>query len=352
MIRLETTIWPSVLLTLALGGCATAPKPRPGEPSPKTDEEVSALSQAETAAQPETTPLSATAKPAAAPPSPPAAPLILSSKPRIVAKVESVQFPVWVERGGVKAAMKAGWAIYTSDRITTGPEGRLVLGIVGEGRMMIAGGSEVIMAPAYEATGGPEPALLTLQRGSFRFSAPLVRSGLPGLLLEIGQGIHANVMGGNIFAKADGEEDLLALIDGWVQIGGKKLNPGSMKTPDTFLRVPRLGRASPVAATSGERTARWLSGTELVKGRPALDAAGAWDVSLNSGYNLKILETMACRIQSRGFPSEIYPVREPGKQVWYRVVVRRFKSRSDAIDFLGTAKALGSREPWVLIPQT
>lgn len=370
MIRLKTMIWPAILMALALGvsGCAATPKQRKGEPSPKSDQEVSALSSAETAAdpdQPKTMPLTnvgdapppappqeevaATAKPA---PVVPAAPLVLSAKPRVVAKVETVQFPAWVERGGVKAAMKAGWAIYTSDRITVGPEGRLVLSIVGEGRLNVAGGSEIAMMPAYEATGGPEPSLLRLQRGSFRFSAPMVRQGLPGLLLEIGQGILANVMGGNIFAKADGEEDLLVLLDGWVQIAGDKLNPGSMRTNDTYLRVPRIGRANPVAATSSDRTARMLSATELVKGRPLLDAAGMWDVSLNSGYNLKLLETMACRIQARGYPSEIYPVREPGKQVWYRVVVRRFKSRNDAVDFLGTAKALGSREPWVLIPQT
>ena len=103
---------------------------------------------------------------------------------------------------------------------------------------------------------------------------------------------------------------------------------------------------------SSPEIARWAAGSELVRGRPQLDASGTWDVSLNSGYNVKLLETMACRIQARGYPSEIYPVREPGKQVWYRVVVRRFKSKNDAVDFLGTAKALGSREPWVLIPST
>lgn len=349
MIRLKTMIWPAVgmSLALAMAGCATTSKSRQGEPSPKP--ETSALAPGEAEAGPAPVEgAAAPARPAAAP----AAPLILSAKPRIVAKVETVQFPVWVERGGVKAAMKAGWAIYTSDKITLGAEGRLVLGVVGEGRMQVAGGSEIWMTPAYEATGGPEPSLLTLKRGAFRFSAPMVRQGLPGLLLEIGQGISANVMGGNLFAKADGDEDLLALMDGWVQVSGDKLNPGSMRSNDTFLRVPRVGRANPVAATGGSRMANWLSGTELAKGRPMLDAAGTWDVSLNSGYNLKLLETMACRIQNRGYPTEIYPVREPGKQVWYRVVVRRFKSRNDAVDFLGTAKALGSREPWVLIPQT
>lgn len=356
MIRHKTTIWALTMCALALGtaGCA-GPKARPGEPSPK---DASALSAAEAAAQPPA-PVAEGAAPAAPPtealappPAAPAAPLIPSAKPRIVAKVETVQFPAWVERGGVKAAIKAGWAIYTSDRLMVGAEGRLVLGIVGEGRMNIAGGSDISMTQAYEATGGPEPILLTLNRGSFALSAPMVRSGLPGLPFQVGNGIQATVLGGNVFAMADGNEDLLALMDGAVQVTGAKLNPGSMKQPNTYLRVPRLGRANPVAEAPGDRIARWLSGTRLVQGRPQLDASGAWDVSLNSGYNLKLLETMACRIQNRGYPSEIYPVREPGKQVWYRVVVRRFKSRNDAVDFLGTAKALGSREPWVLIPQT
>jgi hypothetical protein len=368
MIRLITSVWPVALLALGMAACA-GPGARPGEPTPKPE---SALAPDETGAAPAaeavetaeagqepagpqaTTPPPAAPESVAPPPAPPpfAAPLVLAAKPRIVAKVDTVQFPAWVERGGVKAAVKAGWAIFTGDRITTGAEGRLVLGLVGEGRMQVSGGADIAMTPAYESTGGPEPSLLKLNRGTIRLSAPLVRTGMPGLPLEIGKGIQANVMGGSIVAMADGNEDLLALLDGFVQITGDKLNPGSMKTEHTFLRVPRVGRASAVAEASPDRLARWVSGTELVRNRPALDATGTWDVSLNSGYNLKILETMACRLQARGYPTEIYPVREPGKQVWYRVVVRRFRSKSDAVDFLGTARALGSREPWVLLPQT
>ena len=354
MIRQKTMIWPVVLLTLGFGlaGCAGR-SARPGEPSPKQD--TSALAADESAApapvDESTAPQTEALKPSTTAP-PMAAPLVLSAKPRIVAKVEVVQFPAWVERGGVKAAIKAGWAIYTSDRITTGPEGRVELGVVGEGKMNIAGGTDISATPAYEATEGPEPPIFALNRGAFAFTAPMARAGMPGLPLQIGEGITATVLGGSLFAKADGEEDLMALVNGLVQVNGPKLNPGSMKTDDTFLRVPRAGRAQPVSTAGSERVARWLSSTQLVQGRPLLDAAGTWDVSLNSGYNLKILETMACRIQNRGYPSEIYPVREPGKQVWYRVVVRRFKSRTDAVDFLGTAKALGAREPWVLIPQT
>ncbi|HUR40804.1 MAG TPA: SPOR domain-containing protein [Verrucomicrobiae bacterium] len=360
MIRTRTAVRLGALLLLALGtiGCA-GHSARPGEPTAR--EQPVDGPAAVAAATPESEkPFVATENEAPALPPPPPTPtlattatsLVLSSKPRIIAKVETVQLPAWVERGGVKAAMKAGWALYTGDRVVTGPEGRLVLSTVGEGRIQVAGGSLIAMTPAYESTGGPEPALLTLQRGAISMTAPMVRSGTSGLPVQIGSGITADILGGNVFAKADADEDVLALVDGVVQVSGPKLNPGTMKKADTFLRVPRIGRPTPVSEAGGGRLARWLSGTELLRNKPQLDASGTWDVSLNSGYNVKILETMACQIQARGYPSEIYPVREPGKQVWYRVVVRRFKSKTDAIDFLGTAKALGSREPWVLIPQT
>lgn len=375
----------AVVLTLLLvSACGSTPT-RPGEPSPKDDVAVfdeqlaasgapqngqASAPQVPAATQPAqapqaapatkpappavtTKPAPATAAPAAtAAPPPPAPALVLSSKPRIVAKVETVQFPAWVERGGVKVAIKASWAIYTGDRITTGADGRVVLSVAGEGRMQIGGAADVAMTPAYEATGGPEPPLLTLRRGAATFTAPMVRSGLGGTPINVRDAIGANLMGGQMLVRADGDEDVLALVDGFVQISGPKLNPGSMKTANTVLRVPRVGRAQPVSPVPGERMASWLSEPQLVRGQPALDASGNWDVSLNSGYNLKQLEAMACRIQNRGYASEIYPVREPGKQVWYRVVVRRFKSKNDAVDFLGTAKALGAKEPWVLLPQS
>jgi hypothetical protein len=372
MIPQRNSLQPVAFLAIALwlGGCATGRLSLPGEPSPKDDpipesaaadpspraDVADADKPAESTAE---APKGDAVKPpaqAVAPSAPatPAAPsqMTLASKPHIIAKVESVQFPAWIERGGIRAGIKAGWAIYTGDEIITGGEGRVLLGTVGEGRLQISGDADVRITEAYDVTSGPEPSLLTLRRGSIAFSAPMMRAGVPGTLINIRDGISANVLGGQIFAKADNEEDLMTLVDGVVEVSGPKLNPGSMKAPGTFIRVPRVGRAQPVSETTQDRIARWISGTEFVNGRPMLEAAGTWDVSLNSGYNLKQLESIACRIQNRGYPSEIYPVREPGKQVWYRVVVRRFKSKNDAVDFLGTARALGSREPWVLLPQT
>src|SRR2546428_10130535 len=45
---------------------------------------------------------------------------LFRSKPRLVAKIETIQSPAWVERRGVRASIKPGWAILAGDRIVTG----------------------------------------------------------------------------------------------------------------------------------------------------------------------------------------------------------------------------------------
>jgi hypothetical protein len=352
-----------VLTSLVLGGCATR-QTVAGEPSPKEDETAvaagdSAAPPAEAAPAQEApaTEASAPAQAAApdAPPPPPAAPaagtFIPTGKPVIVGRVEKVQFPAWVERGGVRAGIKSGWAIYTSDRITTGAEGRVEIATFGDGRLKLSGDANVLMTEAFEFTGGVEPSLFQLRRGTIQFTAPL-RGGANGTTVDIGGAINAIVLGGQIVARSDAEESMVALVDAVIRVSGPKLNPGTMREGNTFLRVPRQGRAQGVASAGGDRMARWLSAVQPVRGKPAVSADGQWDVSLNSGYNLRQLEDMACRIQRRGIATEIYPVKEPGKLTWYRVVVRRFQSKGDAVNFMNTAKTLGSKEPWVLVPQS
>ena len=351
MIRRSMLPLAFVLASLGIGGCATT-RNVADEPTPKFAESDAAQPAADA---PATAPATNGAAPSANGAAAPAAPrFIPTGKPQIIARFEKVQFPAWVERAGVRAGIKVGWAVYTSDRIITGSDGRVELATAGEGRLKIGGDSLIEMTEAYEFTGGQaEPSMFKVRRGSYHFSAPMVRSGNAGTVVEIGDEITANVLGGQIAGRVDGTESVMALVDATiVRVAGPKLNPGTMRQPNTFLRVPRVGKASPVAEASSSNIARWVGAAQVVSGRPTLSGNSEWDVSLNSGYNQRQLEDMACRINRRGIPTEIYPVKEPGKLTWYRVVVRRFASKGDAVNFLNTAKSLGSKEPWVLVPQS
>jgi hypothetical protein len=268
-------------------------------------------------------------------------------KPPVVAKIDLVQVPAWVERGGVRASVKAGWAIYAGDRLFTGPEGRLQLALPGDGKLKLSGNAEIAFKDIGNATVGETP-LFDVRGGVFQLSAPMVeRPESPGTLITLNGKATANIRGGQVV----GKEDALCLVDGAAVVSGAAQSSATMNQPQTVVSITPAGKVLAPIAMAGERLAQWVGSAQPVGSKPALHAEGTWDVSLNSGYNLKELESMACRIQKRGYPSEIYPVREPGKQVWYRVVVRRFGSKAEAVQFLGTARDLGAKEPWVLLPQ-
>jgi hypothetical protein len=247
-----------VAFGLALGGCASSARTVADEPSPK-DEGVPAAEPA-AEAPPPAEPERAAAPPPAAPPPQVAPQFIPTGKPQIVARFEKVQFPAWVERGGVRAGIKAGWAVYSSDRIITGAEGRVEMTTTGEGRLKIGGDSNIEFTEAYEFTGAVEPSLFKVRRGSFLYAAPMVRSGAAGTVIEVSDAINAQVLGGEVVGRVDNDEALIALVDATVvRVSGPKLNPGTMREPNTFLRVPRVGRAQPVTAASSTNIARWVS---------------------------------------------------------------------------------------------
>lgn len=276
------------------------------------------------------------------------------NKPPVVAKVESLQFPAWVERGGVKGSIKAGWALYAGDRIFTGRNGRLMVSVVGGAKVQFGGDARATFTSvdlSNVITEGQEPSLFKLQAGLFSLTAD---SAAPErrTVVEIGDGIVVNVLGGQVLGRSDRGLDQVGLIDGAIEVSGPKMKPGKMNRTETMMTVPRNGKAQPVQPLSGDKIAQWLGQTEPDENQPSLTADGVWDVSIGSGYNRKELESLACRIQDRGYPAEMYPVREPGKQVWYRVVVRRFASAKDATGFIRTAKGFGSTTAWVLMPQS
>lgn len=271
-------------------------------------------------------------------------------KPPIVAKVESLQLPVWVERGGVKAGVKAGWAIYAGDRVITGEDARISLTVVGDARLKLGGNAEMEFTDAKAAV-VEAASLFKVSRGAFQFTAPVI-SRPEGTLFVIGTDISATVYGGQVWGKADFKQNLLVLMQGSVEVRGAKIRTSQMTKPETVMMIPAGGKPRPVIPVAREKLARWLAQVETVAGQPSLTAGGLWDVSLGSGYKLKDLEEMACAMQSRGVPSEISEVRETGKKTWYRVVVRRFASRDDAVGFARTGKNFGAKDAWVLLPQS
>jgi hypothetical protein len=295
--------------------------------------------------------------PAVAPPRAPAASApqrSVNAKPRLVAKIEQVQPPSWVERRGVRASIKPGWAVLAGDRLITGPEGRAQLTLPGNAKLKVGSDTSIEFSETNALAiqpAGTDRKLLRVTRGVVDFTAPAVqRAALGPLVVSLGYSTDARVMNGQIWARVASNEIVVALLDGVTDLRG----PGFSQRLDkreTFITVPASGGTPrPAIDVAKEKLAWWLAQVEEVHGKAILVAGGGWDVGLRTGYDLADLQDVARMLQQKGFPSEVTPVREPGRKLWYRLAVRRFASENDARGFAQTARGLGFKDAWVMPP--
>jgi hypothetical protein len=291
--------------------------------------------------------------PAVAPPAPKAAAPERPQKPRLVAKVETVQSPAWVDRRGVRASVKPGWALLAGDRLTTGPDGRAELTLPGSAKLKVGGDTSVQFAET-SALGlqpvGAERKLLRLNKGIVQFAAPtMARAGLGPLSITLGDSGDAKVINGQIFTRVSNGETVVGLIDGVTEVRGAGFNE-HMDKPESFVTIPAGGKPRPVTDIAKEKLAWWLSQVDTVHDRAVLVAGGGWDVGLRTGYDLQDLRDTARMLQAKGFPSEVTSVQEPGRRLWYRLAVRRFATENDARMFSQALRGLGFKDAWVMPP--
>ena len=299
--------------------------------------------------------------PAAAPPAPkptlvagPAPARSINVKPRLVAKIESVQPPAWVERRGLRASVKPGWAILAGDRLVTGGDGRALLTLPGDAKLKVGSDSGIEFADTNALAvqpAGTERKLLRVTRGVVDFVGPVLqRAGFGPLTVSLGYSLDARVTSGQIWARVSPTETVVALIDGVTDLRGASFSQ-RLDKPETFVTVSGSGGGGhPPADIAKEKLAFWLAQVETVRGKAMLVAGGGWDVGLRTGYDLRDLQDVARMLQDKGFPSEVTPVVEPGRKTWYRLAVRRFASENDARGFAQTARGLGFKDAWVMPP--
>lgn len=321
-----------------------------------TPEATEALSDAELAAVAPSTPppaVPATAD-AAAPqftPRPGAPSAFGGDKPPVVARMDAVQLPASLLRRGVKAGIKPGWAIYAGDRIATGRNGRLVLTFMDGSRLKLGSDGEMELAEPWPGAGaGADRSAIRIVRGAFHFApSPVSRPGAVTPTLAVGETIRIAMAGGQVWGKSEAAQDRLVLIDGALEARVSDRDPLRMAQPRTELVVPRARPPRPVAPVATEKLALWLPQADLQGGRPVLSAEGLWTVSVAAHDAPAVAEGIACRLQDRGYPTELASVQRDGK-AWQRVVIRRFASKEDAVGFMKSARELGIAGAWVIPP--
>lgn len=261
------------------------------------------------------------------------------------AVVEGVQMPAWVERGGVKQPVAAGMELKQADKLSTGPNSRLLLRLAEGSHVKLGENASLDLERLDQSQQNKQTflqAALQVARGAFRFTTDIASKLNSRREVDIRVAtVTAGVRGTDLWGKSSAERDLVCLIEGHIQVQREQDAPVDMAQALQFYVAPKTAdghadRSQPepkVAAVDAAQLEQWAQETEIGAGQGAARQGGKWKVvavsSPDQGGALKVYE----QLRTAGYAAEIYPVGTPEKRA-YEVRVGGLPSREEA-DALG-----------------
>ncbi|MBI5899289.1 MAG: FecR domain-containing protein [Rhodocyclales bacterium] len=192
------------------------------------------------------------------------------------ATVELVQAPAWLERDGRSQPLAPGMELRNGDLVRTGTGARAYL--------MLAEGSRVKLGEAarfnlHNRSLHPEKSFrgaLDIVAGAFRFTTGKLKKSVPReLAIRVGTAT-IGIRGTDIWGKTDKDGDLVALIEGHIEIT-RAGQATEMSQAMSYYDAPR-GKDAAVKPLDLETFAYLARQTDIVGGDGAAGKGGKWSI--------------------------------------------------------------------------
>ena len=251
--------------------------------------------------------------------------------------VTGLQAPAWRTHAGVRDALVAGQTLDAGDRLSTGPDARVVLHL-GEGSTVKLGAGAEFEIAKLQPPPAPEgvfEAALDVLKGAFRFTtAAAAKVQRRAVTAHVGTAT-IGIRGTDVWGKTEPGRDFVVLIEGKIDIerAGEHV---AMADPKTLFMAPTGAAAQPVAPVDSGDLARWAAETEPAPGAGVQESAGSWRVNLLSTRDGAGAARWAARLRDAGYAA-LKGSKEIKNVEWHRVYVEGFASRADAEAFASRA---------------
>ncbi len=221
------------------------------------------------------------------------------------ATVEAVQAPAWRDRGGIAAPLAPGMELKSGDVLRTGPGARAYL--------MLAEGSRVKLGEAaqftlYSQSIRPEKSFrgaLDIVAGAFRFTTGKLKKTLPReVAIRVGTAT-IGIRGTDIWGKTDKDGDLVALIQGRIEIT-RAGQTSELAQAMTYYDAP-VGKAAVVKPLDMETFVKLARQTEIMAGDGAARAGGKAHILVAAATSEEAALELYERIRAAGFAVRILP---------------------------------------------
>ncbi|MBK7023612.1 MAG: FecR domain-containing protein [Sulfuritalea sp.] len=221
------------------------------------------------------------------------------------ATVEAVQSPAWRDRGGVTVPLAPGMELKSGDVLRTGPGARAYL-MLAEGSRVKLG--ETAQFTVYSQSLRPERSFrgaLDIVAGAFRFTTGKLKKTLPReLAIRVGTAT-IGIRGTDIWGKTDKDGDLVALIQGRIEIA-RAGQTTELAQAMSYFDAP-TGKAAEVKPLDLETFVKLARQTEILAGDGAARAKGKGRILVATAASEQAALELYDRIREAGFPVRILP---------------------------------------------
>lgn len=236
----------------------------------------------------------------------------------VLATVEVVQAPAWLERAGRTLPLSPGMPLRSGDTIRTGKDARSYL--------LLAGGSRVKLGESarfalHSRSTRPSKVLhgaLDVISGAFRFtSGALRRANERNLLIRVGTAT-IGIRGTDIWGKSGAERDIVALLEGRIEVtrNGETLE---LTEPMTYLDAPRTGDFLLRPLESGQLNL-WARETEILPGDGGARPHGRWRVQVDVASTQEEALAVYDKLRETGFDARIRPFKPEAAAEWHYAI--------------------------------
>jgi hypothetical protein len=250
------------------------------------------------------------------------------------AEVEALQMPAWLTRDGKRQPLALGAQLKNGDTITTG-EGSRVLLRLAEGSVVKLGENARFdvndMSQTRDGNQQRFSATLGVRQGAFRFTTPPGDKSRGARSIDVRfPTVTASVAGTDIWGKSSSDGEVVALIEGKINVIRKGDAPVTMTEAKTVYVAPADGPPRPVTAITLAQLNAYAQETELQPGAGAVGKVGNYKIYAARTPNQEEALAVYERLRDAGYAAAIQPAISGGKQL-YQVRIVGFLSEADGI---------------------
>ncbi|AMC35783.1 FecR domain-containing protein [Janthinobacterium sp. B9-8] len=244
------------------------------------------------------------------------------------ARVESVQLPAWLERGGVKKPLAPQIQLLPSDRIITGAGARVYVQLPEGSRVKLGENANLQLDQLNEANGKDGnvfKAALKMVTGAFRFTTNTLNKSAQRDVSVTVSTVTAGIRGTDLWGKADVDKNVVCLLEGKIAVGAEGHPQVELTEPLSFYIAPHDKEPLPVGKVEPEKLKKWAAETEIEGHAGAISQQGAWRIVWGSYAKIDQALALYDSLQVAGYPVKI---RSQSKR--HRVVLAGLASKADA----------------------